>query len=52
MQDHQTESKRGHQEIQQRDHTRNDRDIKKFEESQKNAEGRPRQTIHTPRQAG
>ena len=32
MQDHQKESKRGHQEIQPRDHTRNDHGIKEREE--------------------
>ena len=52
MQDHQKESKTGHQEIQPRYHTRNDHDIKEPEESPKNAEGRPRQTGHTPGQAG
>ena len=41
MQDHQKESKRGHQEIQPRDHTRNDHDIKEPEESTKNPEARP-----------
>ena len=38
MQDHQKESKRGHQEIQTRDHTRNDHDVKEPEESTKKAE--------------
>ena len=52
MQNHQKESKRGHQGIQQRNHTRNDRDIKKPEESPKRAEARPRQTDPTLRQAG
>ena len=41
MQDHQKESKRGDQEIQPRDHMRNDRDIKVSEESSKKTEGRP-----------
>ena len=52
MQDHQNECKRGHKEIQPRDHTRNDRDIKEPEESLKNAEARPVQTNNTPRHAG
>ena len=52
MQDYQNESKRVHQEIQPRDHTRNDHDIKEPDESVKNAEARPVQTDHTPRQAG
>ena len=51
MQDHQKENKRGHQEKHQRD-TRNYHDIKQPEESPKNAESRPRQTDHTPGQAG
>ena len=42
----------GHQEIQPRDHTRNDHGIKEPEESPKNAEARTRQTDHTPGQAG
>ena len=46
------ESKRGHQEIHTIDHTRQDRDIKEPEEGLQNAEARPRQTDHTPRQAG
>ena len=50
MQDHQNESKRGHQEIQPRDHTINDHGIKEPDESPKNAEARPRQTDHTPGQ--
>ena len=41
MQDHLKESKRGHQEIQPRDHIRNVHNIKEPEESQKNAEARP-----------
>ena len=44
MQDHQEE---GHQEIQPRDHTRNNHGIKEPEESPKNAKARPRQTDHT-----
>ena len=52
MQDHKKESKRGHQEIQPRDHTRNDRGIKEPEESPKNAEARSRETDHTPGKAG
>ena len=55
MQDHQTESKRVHQEIQRIDHTRNDHGINESEESPKNVEARPRQTRqsdHTPRLAG
>ena len=40
MQDHQKESKRGHQEIQPSDHTRHDHGIKEDEESLKNAEDR------------
>ena len=38
MQDHQQESKSGHQEIQPGDHTRNDRDIKEPDDIQKNTE--------------
>ena len=49
MQDHEKESKRRHQEIQPRDHIRNVHSIKEPEESQKNAEGRPISTHHTPR---
>ena len=42
MQNHQLEIQaRGHQEIQPRDHTRNDHGIKEPEESPKNAEARP-----------
>ena len=52
MQDHQKESKNGHQEINPRYHTRNNHAIKESEESPNNAEVRPRQTDHTPRQAG
>ena len=52
MPDHQEESKRGHQEIQPRDHMRNDRNIKEPEKSPENANAWPRQTDHTPRQAG
>ena len=52
MQDHQKESKRGQQDIQPRDHTRNDHDIKEPEESKKNAEARLRQIYHTLRHAG
>ena len=52
MQDHQKESKRGHQEIQQRDHKRNDDDIKEPKNNPKNAEDRPRQTDHIFRQVG
>ena len=51
MQNHSKESKRGNQEIQPRDHTRNDHGIKEPEESTKNAEAKPRQTYHTPGQA-
>ena len=40
-----------HQEIQRRDHTIHDRDIKEPEECPKNAEARPRQTDHAPRNA-
>ena len=46
------ENKRGHQEIQPRDHTRNDHGIKEPEESLKEANARPRQTDHTLGQAG
>ena len=49
VQDHQTESKRGHKEIQPRDHTRNDHGFKEPEESPQNAEATPRYTDHTPR---
>ena len=49
MQDHQKESNRRHQEIQPRNHTRNDHYIKEPEESPKNAKA-SRQTNHTPRQ--
>ena len=52
MQDYQEEIKRGHQDIQPRDHTINDNGIKEPVESPKNAEARPRQTGHTPGQAG
>ena len=52
MQDNQQESKRGHQKIQPRNHTRNDHDIKEPEESPKNAEARPRHTDHIHGQAG
>ena len=52
MQHHQKDSKRGHQEIQPRDHSRNVLGIKEPEESPKKAEARPRQTDHTPNQAG
>ena len=52
MQDYQKESMLGHQEIQLRNHTRKDRDIKQPEESPNNAEATPRQTDQTPRQAG
>ena len=48
MQDHQKESKRGHQDIQPIYHTRNDHGIKQPEESPANEEARPRQTDHTP----
>ena len=48
MQDHQNENKRGHQEINQEII----RDIKKPEEIPKNAETRPRESDHTPGQAG
>ena len=48
MQDHQKERKSGHQEIQPRDHLRNDHGIKESEESPKNAEARPKQTYYTP----
>ena len=51
MQDHQKESKRGHHEVQPREHMRNDHGIKESEESPKNAEARPRQNEHTPGQA-
>ena len=51
MQDHQNASNRGHQEIQPRDHTRNDSDMQEPEESLKNFKARPRQTNHIPRQA-
>ena len=46
------ESNREHQEIQPTDHTRHDIGIKGSEEIHNNAESRPRQTDHTPRQAG
>ena len=49
---HQKESKRGHQEIQPRNHTRHDHGIKEPDESPKNAEARPRQSDHTLRKAG
>ena len=52
MQDHQKESKRGYQEIEQKGHTRNDSGIKEPEENPKNTEDRPTQTDHTHRQAG
>ena len=52
MQDPQNDGKREHQEIQPRDHTRNNHDIKEPEESPKYAEAKPRRTDHTPRQAG
>ena len=48
MRDHQKEIKTGYQEIQPRDHSRNDRDIKAPEDSPKNAEAKPRQTDYTP----
>jgi len=51
MQDHQEESKRRQEEIQPRDHTRNDHGIKELEERPKNAEVRARQTDHTPGKA-
>ena len=35
MPDHQKESKRGHQEIHPRDHSRNDRDIKEPKENRR-----------------
>ena len=40
MQNHEKESKRGHQEIQPIDYTRNDHGIKEPEESPKKAEAR------------
>ena len=49
---HQEESKTEHKEIQPRDHRRNDYGITEPEECPTNAEARPRQTDHTPRQAG
>ena len=51
MQDHQKESKRGHPEIQSRDHTRNHRGVREPEEIPKNAEARPRWSDHTHRQS-
>jgi len=45
------QSMRRHEEMQQRDHMRNDHDIKELEESLKNPEARLRQTDHTHRQA-
>ena len=51
MQDHKKESKREHQEIQPRDHIRNDYGIKGSVESPKNAETRPRLTEYTHRKA-
>ena len=48
MQDHQKQSKGGHEEIQPRDHMRNDLGTNEPEENPKNAEARPRQTDHTP----
>ena len=51
MQDHQKESKREYQEIQPRDHTRNDHGIKEPEEIPKYADARPKQTDDTSRQA-
>ena len=45
------QSMRRHEEMQQRDHTRNGRDIRELEDSLKNSEARLRQTDHTPRQA-
>ena len=47
---HQNESKRGHQEIQPRAHTRNNHGIKEPDDSPKYAEARVRQTDHIPRQ--
>ena len=52
MQDHQKETKRGHQEIQPIDNKRNDHGTKDPEESPKNIETRTRQTDHHPGQAG
>ena len=52
IQDHQKESKTGHQEIQPRDHTRNDHGIKQPDESPKNAKARPRQINHASRRTG
>ena len=48
MLNHQKES----EEIQPRDYTRNDHDIKESKENPKNAEAWPRQTDHTLGQAG
>ena len=42
MKDNKKETKIRHQEIQPRDHTRNNHGIKEPEESPKNAEARPR----------
>ena len=50
MRNHHNERKRGHQEIQPRDYTRNYYGITEREERPKTAEARPRQTDHTPRQ--
>ena len=52
MLDHQKNNNRGYQKIQPRDHMRNNLGFKEPEESSKNAEARPRQTDHAPRQAG
>ena len=48
MPDYYKECKRGHQELQPRNQTRNNHDIKEPEKSPKNADAR--QTDNTPRQ--
>ena len=52
MQHNKKASKRGQQEVQPRNQTRNYHDIKEPEKSPKNAETRLRQTDNTPKQAG